>query len=604
MPSNTSIKRPKASSSNISAGAITQIRKTPQGVILKLKNGTARLSFYSPEVLRVEVELSDKITESHSYAVVSKPGSVAFELEEKRGGWLLKSKELHVEITKKAFRLCMKTPEGKVLNADDPAFGSAWQGTSCTTYKTLQPEERFIGLGEKSGGVDLKGSAWYNWNTDAFAYGPGTDPLYCSTPFYMGIHAAGSYGIFFDNSHKSRFNFGASGNRFSFFNAEDGPMNYYFFSGSVEDIVKQYSKLTGKMPMPPKWALGFQQCRYSYYPDLQIHNKAITFRQRDIPADVLYLDIHYMDKYKVFSWDEDRFPDPEKLMSSLEAMGFKVVVIVDPGVKVEKGYKPYDSGIKNDHFVPYPDGTYYQGDVWPGTCHFPDYTNPKTRKWWSKQVKEFVKCGIAGVWNDMNEPATWGQDMPDLMEFDFEGEGGTHKKARNIYGQNMARATREGLGDKNTRPFVLTRAGYAGIQRYAAVWTGDNVASDEHMLLGARMLANMGISGMPFTGYDVGGFVGESDPQLYSRWISLGAFSPFFRGHSMINTRSSEPWAYGEEAEANAKNYINLRYKLLPYIYAQFREAALTGIPVVRSMTLNWADDSRIYDEEFMNQYL
>ena len=593
---------------NRSAGAVLQARADGQSILFTLENGQARLDAYGPGIVRVRVGLDDMLNERSSYAVIGKPDpSAGFTWKAEPAGWSWRSSHLTVRVDSAAFRLRFEKPDGTLLNADDPAFGSSWIGQECTTYKTLQPGERFLGLGEKTGNLDRRGTASVNWNTDAFAYGEGTDPMYASTPFYLGVHPGGVYGIFFDNSHKSRFNFGASNDLFAFFSAEDGAMDYYFFAGpSVPEILKDYSDLTGYMAMPPKWAIGFQQCRYSYYPDEVLRAKAQAFRRRGIPADVLYLDIHYMDQYKVFTWDKKRFPNPEKLLAELREMGFKVVIIADPGIAKEKGYSPYTEGLEGDLFVQYPDQTPYTASVWPGACHFPDFSKPEAREWWATRCADFASAGLGGIWNDMNEPATWGQSMPDLIEFDFDGEKATHKEARNVYGQLMARATREGMEKlkPNERPFILTRAGFAGIQRYAAVWTGDNVASDDHMILGCRMLANMGLSGMPFTGNDIGGFVGDADPDLFSRWISLGAFSAFFRCHTMINTRDAEPWAYGEKAEEIARNYINLRYRLLPYVYSVFREASLNGLPVVRSLAIEWPHEAKVYNPTFQNQFL
>ncbi len=599
---------PKPRNANRTAGGVLTADVQAGGVNFLLDNGHARLDVYGDGLVRVRVSLDEPIVERPSYAVVIQPAREAlFTLKEKADGWRWQSDSLVVSISKKAFRLSFEKPDGTVLNADDPAFGSSWLGRECTTYKSLQPEERFMGLGEKTGNLDRRGTAWINWNTDAFAYGEYTDPMYTSTPFYLGVHRGGVYGIFLNNTHRSKFNFGASNNRFAYFSAEDGAMDYFFFGGpDVATIIHDFATLTGMMPMPPKWAIGFQQCRYSYYPDEVVRAKAQAFRRRGIPADVLYLDIHYMERYKVFTWDEKRFPEPEKLLHELQEMGFKVVIIADPGIAREAEYPPYSEGLSGDLFIRYPDGTPYTANVWPGACHFPDFTKPETRTWWAKNCAKFAAAGLGGIWNDMNEPATWGQSMPDLIEFDFDGEGATHKEARNVYGQLMTRATREGMEllYPNERPFILTRSGFAGIQRYAAVWTGDNVASEEHMMLGCRMLANMGLSGMPFTGNDIGGFVGDADPVLFSRWISLGAFSGFFRCHTMINTRDAEPWAYGEKAEEIARNYINLRYRMLPYVYSVFREAAMTGMPVVRSLAIEWPHEARVYQPAFQNQFL
>jgi alpha-glucosidase len=562
---------------------------------------------YGEAVLRIRVEPDGAVQDHVSYGVVAEPVAGILEASETDAEVVLKSSACILRIHKAAFRVRLEAPDGTLLNEDEKAFGSSWLGHECTTYKALQPGERFLGVGEKTGPLDRAGTAVENWNTDAFAYGEDTDPMYVSTPFYIGVHQGGVYGILFDNTHRTHFNFGASNNRFAYFTASDGPMDYYLFAGpGVGDILSDLRNLTGPTPLPPRWSMGFQQCRYSYYPDEVLRAKAQAFRRRGIPCDVLYLDIHYMDAYKVFTWDKDRFPQPEKLLDELKSMGFRTVAIMDPGIAKEKDYAPYTEALDQDLFVKYPDGDPFTADVWPGPCNFPDFTKPEARAWWARRTEEFARSGLGGLWNDMNEPATWGQDMPDLIEFDYEGEGATHKEARNVYGQNMVRATREGLERlrPRERPFVLTRAGYIGIHRHAAVWTGDNVATDSSMLLGTRMVASMGLSGMSFSGNDIGGFVGDGDADLFARWISIGSFSPFFRCHTMINTRDAEPWAFGEKAEEIARNYINLRYRLLPYVYASFKEASDTGMPVVRSLAIEWPQEAEIYKPDFHNQFL
>lgn len=568
--------------------------------------GKFRIIFYNDSVARISITKAE-FFDDFSYAVVALPEKIRIDVTETDEALVVKTEFFETHVQKTPVRFTFYDTSGHIINEDDHAFGTSWNGDQVTTYKKLQDGERFIGLGEKTGGLDRKGSGYQNWNTDSFAYSTGADPLYCSTPFYMGIHHHLAYGIFFDNSHKSFFNFGASNNRFSSFYADAGEMNYYFiFAPTVAGILKNYSFLTGLMPLPPRWSIGYQQCRYSYYPDKEVLTLAQTFREKDIPADAIVLDIHYMDQYKIFTWNKKDFPDPKGLMDKLSGLGFQVVVMCDPGIKVEDGYHAYEDGVKKDVFIKYPDGTDYMGQVWPGWCHFPDFTNAATRDWWAKQFTYYTNIGVEGFWNDMNEIASWGNMIPENIEMDFEGTKATMRKGRNIYGMLMARATYEGakLNLNGKRPFNLTRAGFCGVQRYAAVWTGDNVAYDEHMLLGVRMVSNMGLAGIAFAGYDTGGFVGDANTKLFARWISIAAFSPFFRGHSMINSRDSEPWSYGEEVEQIARNYIKFRYQLLPYVYSLFYEASQSGMPVQRSLAINYTFDHHIYDGQFHNQYL
>lgn len=588
-----------------SAGSVRQWKKQTDGVLLETEQALVRVKLYSDSIVRITFT-TEKSFENFSYAVIAQPELSDFSVTEGERALTINTSSFTVTIQKQPLKFSFHTLSNQVINEDDE-FGTTWIGEQVTTYKKLQPGERFIGLGEKTGPLDRKGSGYQNWNTDAYGYHASSDPLYCSTPFYMGIHNGLCYGIYFDNTHKSFFNFGASNNRFASFSSDQGEMDYYFIYGtSVADIIRQYTHLTGRMELPPKWSLGYQQCRYSYYPDKEVLNIAGTFREKSIPCDVIVLDIHYMEKYKIFTWDRKNFPNPKAMLKALSDMGFHVVVMCDPGIKAEEGYHAYEDGLKRDVFLKYPDGTNYTGQVWPGWCHFPDFTRPDTRAWWAEKLQAYTDLGIDGFWNDMNEIATWGHMLPENIELDFEGNKTTMRRGRNIYGMMMARSTYEGavklLAGK--RPFNLTRSGFSGVQRYAAVWTGDNVAYDEHMLLGVRLVNSMGLTGIAFAGYDVGGFVGNADSKLFTRWLSIGSFSPFFRGHSMINSRDTEPWTYGEEAEQICRNYIRLRYRLMPYIYSLFYQASQSGMPVQRSLAIDYTHDATIYNHAFHNQYL
>lgn len=573
---------------------------------IQTSQGKVRISFVDEGIVRVRAVKSD-FNKEFSYAVVDQTANPKIEFSQNRGFLQLKSSLITVQVTERPVRISFYTADGQLLNEDDPSFGTSWLGNEVTTYKTLQPDEKFIGLGAKTGNLNRFGSGFVHWNTDNPNYESYSDPLYTSIPFYMGIVNRNVYGIFFDNTWQSRFNFGASNNRFSYFSADGGEMDYYFFhEKNVAGIINLYTQLTGRMNMPALWTLGYQQCRWSYTPDTDVLNVAKTFRDKQIPADVMYLDIDYMDAFKIFTWHPKNFSNPKQLLTDLKAMGFHTTVIVDPGIKVESGYHAYEDGLQKKLFVTYPDETPYTAQVWPGWCHFPDFTNPEARLWWGNLFNGYVDLGVEGFWNDMNEIATWGQQVPSLIQFDWEGKKNTYLEAKNMYGMQMARSTFEGTRKlmNGKRPFILTRAGFAGLQRYTALWTGDNQAHDEHMLLGVRLVNTLGLSGVSQVGYDVGGFIGNATPELYSRWISLGAFSPFFRGHTAKNTLRSEPWSYGEEPEAIAKKYISFHYNLIPYIYSAFKQSTQTGLPVQRSLAIDYTFDENIYKPAFGNQYM
>ncbi|HQW83051.1 MAG TPA: glycoside hydrolase family 31 protein [Ferruginibacter sp.] len=586
-------------------GNITSVKINGQQVNITTQHANVLLTVYSPGIIRVRID-KEKFKPDQSYAVIMQPKITVSKITEDKNQVSIVTDSLKVNILKYPFNISFYSTAGTLINKDEEGLNTSWVGEEVTTYKTMQDGERFIGLGEKTGNLDRRGNGYTNWNTDAFGYSTGQDPIYSSIPFYIGIHHHVNYGIFLDNSYQSDFNFGASNNRFSSFGARGGEMNYYFiYNTTIAGIIQSYTSLTGRMKMPPLWSLGYQQNRYSYYPDTEVLRIAQTLREKRIPADGITLDIHYMDKYQLFTWDKERFPNPVKLTSQLKEMGFETTVIVDPGIKIQPGTQAFERGLQADAFLKYADGKYYTGQVWPGWCYFPDFTAEKGRNFWKKEMKFFKDNGVKGIWNDMNEIATWGQKMPSNIIFDFEGRKASHLEGRNVYALEMARSSFEGARMfSNERPFILTRAGYAGLQRYTAIWTGDNRSEDDHMLLGVRLMNSLGLSGVPFTGMDIGGFTGNPSTGLYTRWIQLGAFLPYFRNHTAINTKSSEPWTYGEEVTDIARNYISLRYKLMPYLYSTFYEASQTGMPVVRSLAIENTFNPKVFEPDFQNQFL
>ncbi|MCB9357823.1 MAG: DUF5110 domain-containing protein [Calditrichaeota bacterium] len=526
---------------------------------------------------------------------------------EENDDYQLRWRNLGVVCDKDSLRLRFTNQDGSDFLADDPAMSYGWDGNEVRTWKKLAPGEKFFGLGEKGGGLDRRGRELVLWNSDTPGYTDSSDPLYQSVPFYIGVRDGIAYGVFFNNSYKTRFNFGAGQQRYSSFAAEDGPLDYFVIYGpTIKAVVQRYTDLTGKMELPPLWALGYQQCRWSYYPESEVRNLAATFRAKDIPCDVIYLDIHYMDGYRVFTWDSTRFPQPKTMISDLAKDGFKIVPIIDPGVKADTNYRVAREGLTNDYFVKYPDGTTHIGDVWPGFSYFPDFSNPATRDWWGGNVAELRKQGLRGFWNDMNEPACWGQAFPLETVFNDNGLQSSHKKMHNLYALQMAQATREGLlkAFPNERPFILTRAGFAGIQRYSASWTGDNLAREDHLELGIRIMLGMGLSGQPFTGMDIGGFMETPSPELYARWIEVGALSPFCRTHTHYGSPDQEPWSFGENIEDISRKFLKFRYELLPYLYTLFYESSKTGEPVWRPLFYEFQNDPTCYDWGYQQQFM
>lgn len=591
---------------NKSLGNYSGVQVNGQEFTFTTDYGYAKVIVYSPSVFRIRA-VEEKFNKSFSYAVVADPTKSKITNSETADKYIIETDSLILQVNKKPLRFDFYTKENKLINSDAQSFGTSWLGDMVTTYKNLQEGERFLGLGEHTGNLDRRGEAYFNYNTDNPSYDNPSKSMYASIPFYIGIYNDLCYGIFFDNSSRTTFNFGAGNNRFSFFMADCGEMDYYFiYHKNISKIIESYTWLTGRMTMPPLWSLGYQQCRYSYFPDSDVLSTARKFRERNFPVDMIYLDIHYMEDYKLFTWDKERFPDPSGVIKKLDDMSFYTAVIIDPGVKVEEDYPVYTDGLKNDIFVKYPDGVNYQGAVWPGWCHFPDFSMPEARTWWGDWVKTYSDVGITGYWNDMNEIATWGQDIPRLIQFDWEGTKTNYLEAKNVYGLLMSRSSYEGARKNmnGKRPFVLTRAGFSGLQRYTAIWTGDNQANDDHMFLGIRLLNSMGISGLSFSGMDIGGFGGNPSQELYTRWMQIGAFTPMFRGHTAINTNRSEPWIYGEKYEDISRRYVSFRYQLLPYIYSGFYESTVNGMPVLRSLAIDQWKDNQVFDYRFQHQFL
>lgn len=572
------------------------------GSSVTLKSGTAvvKVSAVSADVVRIRVAPKGDFAPDQSWAVVKHDwGKQKFDIRESDDNLQLVTKEMTIKIRKRPLRFSFFDRNGVLLNKDDDDRGISASGTSVRVWKTMPPLEQYYGLGEKAGALNRRGKHFTMWNTDIPAYKADTDPLYQTIPFFYGINQGRSYGIFFDNSYWSSFDMGKESPDLYSFGAVNGEMNYYFFSGTTpKKVLQRFTELVGRMPLPPRWSLGYQQCRWSYYPESRVRKLASDFRAKQIPCDVIYLDIDYMEGYRIFTWSKKNFPEPGKMISDLTRDGFKIATIVDPGIKADSSYSAYVTGKAENVFLKYPDGRLFLGKVWPGVCAFPDFSNRNAREWWGKNFKALTDAGVRGFWNDMNEPSVF--DVPtktvDLdVVHDDNGLHTPHAKNHNLYGLQMTQATYEGVKSlrPNERPFVLTRASYAGGQRYSAAWTGDNISSWEHLEMAVPMMLGLSISGQPFVGSDIGGFVGSPDGELYARWLELGVFSPLMRTHTEWGSKDQEPWSYGSEIEEINKRTIELRYKLLPYIYNEMYKASVTGIPPMRPLAFEYPDDAR-----------
>lgn len=526
----------------------------------------------------------------------------------------IKTESIIVEVDS-PLALTFKDFEGNIINRDYQE-GAISTEEPLGVFKKLDPEEHFYGFGEKTGYLDKAGDSLEMWNSDIPApHVTSMKALYKSIPFFIGFKKGRAYGIFFDNTYKTYFDMGKESEEYYSFTANGGNIDYYFIAGpAIKDVIKNYTYLTGRMNLPPLWTLGYQQCRWSYFPENQVMEIAQNMREKEIPCDVIYLDIDYMDGYRVFTWDDERFPNPQEMIAKLREDGFKVITIVDPGVKKDKDYWVYNQCLENGYYVRDKDGAPFVGKVWPGDCLFPDFTDKETRQWWGSLHQELLDVGVAAIWNDMNEPAVFTDEsehqepdevktMPLSNFHKNDGRETTHAEMHNVYGLMMSKATYQSLEQmSDKRPFVLTRAGYAGIQKYSAFWTGDNQSFWEHLRLALPMLMNLGLSGVPFIGTDVGGFSYDCTGELLSRWVQLGCFTPLFRNHSAWGTRDQEPWAFDQKTEEINRKYIRLRYKMMPYIYNLFVEASRTGLPLMRPLVLEYPEDEEVYriSDQFM----
>ncbi|MGA7156177.1 MAG: TIM-barrel domain-containing protein [Acidobacteriaceae bacterium] len=588
-------------------GAVYKVETLPNGFRIETSSGgTEEIVALRDDVLRVRAAVSRDLPEDASWAVEAKArhASVTVEREDTADVVGFRTKALHIAVTRRDLRLIVRDERGKVIQED--ATPLHFEGTAFRVVKSMPADEHYFGLGDKTGPLDRRNHAFTMWNTDAYRFQESTDPIYKSIPFFMTYRAGDAVGVFLDNTWRTSFDFGKESPTTYSFGSVAGPLDYYIFSGpSPREVVETYAWLTGKPPLPPRWMLGFQQSRYSYMTEAMVMEIANRLRADHIPVDALYLDIDFQKNNRPFTVNTEAFPNLPRALSALHAMHFHVVAITDLHIAhaPNQGYAPYDSGIASDEFVHRPDGSVYVGSVWPGPSVFPDFTQQSTRAWWGTLYKPFVGMGFDGFWNDMNEPSVFdgpGGTMPldtvhRIREPGFLTRTATHGEIHNVYGMENSRATYDGLRklQPDTRPFVLTRASYAGGQRYAATWTGDNSSTWNHLRMTSPMLKSLGLSGFSFSGADVGGYAGTPTPELLTKWIEIGAFQPIDRDHTEKGTGDQEPWVGGEQQEAIRRRYIEQRYILMPYLYTLAEETAQTGLPMMRPLFLDYPNATK-----------
>jgi alpha-glucosidase len=614
-------------------GPVVSVTKTASSITLNCRdNSQVLVTALADDLIRVRVSFRGPLpARDHSWAIAKTDWSlIECTTIERPDELLLITDELEVVIRRQPLLIEFRDARThRIINADERPMMYDPKGTTVAAAKRLGFDEHFYGLGEKAARLDKRRDHFTMWNSDTPGYKEGTDPIYQSIPFYIGWEQGAAYGIFFDNSYRTSFDFGRSSQTYAAFSAEGGEMNYYFFNGpSMKKILGRYTELTGRMPMPPLWSLGHQQSRWSYYPQAMAEEVVREYRKRDLPLDVLHLDIDYMQGYRVFTFNTERFPDPKVFTDRLRQQGVKVVTIVDPGVKYQppgadapknapaarpelapqdKSYYVFNQGMEKNYFLKRKNGQLYIPKVWPGDSVFVDYTLPDARRWWGDLHRAYTDNGIAGIWTDMNEPADFvdqtGKAQMDVVNYD-EGERSTHAKNRNVFALLMARATYEGLErlQPDKRPYVITRAAYAGIQRYSTMWTGDTNSTWEALALSVPMFQTLGLSGESFVGADIGGFIGRGNGELLTRSYQVGFLTPFCRNHKVIDGYDQEPWRFGKYYEDIIRKYLKLRYRLLPFLYTTLEESHRTGVPLFRPLLLNYQHDYNTLslDDQFM----
>ena len=579
----------------------------PHTLEIELPETRLRLSFLEPGVVRCRYVTQVVFENIPSYGVAAEytPAPPELQEEETPGYLAVLTPRLELRVRRIDGGLeFYHRASGRLLAADAEGMGhrrSEKTGDDLVwVLKHMPPEAHFFGLGDKPCALNLRGRRLEMWGADHYKFTTESDPLYKSIPFFLCLNQGQQYGIFFDNTMRSYFDFGREREDRILFGADGGQMDYYFIAGDdALDTVATYTRITGLPPMPPLWALGYHQSKWSYYPESSVMQLAHQFRKRKIPCDAIHLDIHHMEDYQSLTWSQEHFPDPAGMVQRLGEDGFKVVTIADPGIKINPDNFVWRSGFERNVYCRRHDGALLEGDVWPGLCTFPDFTSPDTRNWWAGLFKRQVaEIGVRGIWVDMNEPAIFpDRTFPDDTRHAFDGHSCSHLKAHNIYGQCMARATRKGMltHAPDRRPFVLSRAGFAGLQRYAATWTGDNTSNWENLKMANLMVQRLSTSGVSFCGADTGGFLGHPTPELFCRWMQMAAFHTFFRNHSNGEYGGQEPWCFGSTVEEHVRQAIAERYRLLPYIYTQFHRYHAEGLPIIRSLALMYPENTDMY---------
>lgn len=506
---------------------------------------------------------------------------------------------------------------------------------------TMKDEDQVLGLGENQKGINKRGGIFQAYCSDDPVHTPDKKSLYGAHNFLL-VDGINRFGVFIDYPGRVTFDIGFTNRDELEIIVEDNNLDVYIIEGSTKrEIIKKFLSLIGRSYIPPKWAFGYQQSRWSYPDAREVEEVANSFIKYDIPCDSIYLDIDYMEDFKDFTISEDRFPKFQDFVKKIKDKGFRLVPIIDAGVKIEEGYETYEEGIKNDYFCLDKDNNPFVAAVWPGKVHFPDFLNKDARKWFGDKYKVLTDLGIEGFWNDMNEPAIFYTERGlkqaiDLVEeskgenlniysffklkdsfiglsnndedyssfyHNINGKIVNHNNVHNLYGYNMTRAAAEGFKeiDSNKRFLIFSRASYIGMHRYGGIWTGDNYSWWEHILLNMKMMPSLNMCGFLYSGADTGGFSGDANAELVIRWTQFSLFTPLFRNHSAMGTRKQEPYAFDIESMNILRDTIRLRYALIPYIYSEYMKAVRNHDVYFAPLSFEYVDK---YSKHIENQLL
>lgn len=577
----------------IQPGKLVEAIATEGGARFYFEQVELELQFLRPDFVRVHWSPG---LPPIPYAIAAQEwDQVETRLQEQQDDWVISSDALSITVGVKG-HLTFCDPEGHIIRAESPP---QWQGSQWEHQATLLAEEQIYGLGERASSFNLRaaktgpqGSKTYQiWNRDpGNIYRPGVDPMYLCVPVYLGLHQAGSYLIFYENTFRGEFSFTeAAIARF-----EDGALRYYLAMGEPSQLMERYTELTGPPPLPPRWALGYHQSRWGYRTEAAVRQEVHLFRHHHLPLSAIHLDIDCQVDHRAFTLDPKRFPQVRRFLQELAESGVRCIAINNPGIKHSRHSNLFLEGEVLEAFCTYPNGDLVVAPVWAGSTVFPDFTNPTVRAWWSHQFAYLLNVGIAGFWNDMSEPAAfvaWGDPtLPQVAQHALEGRGGDHREAHNVYGLLEAKAAYEGIQQArpHQRPFIVSRSGWAGLQRYAWTWTGDIVSTWEALRQTVATVLGLGLSGIPYSGPDIGGFLGNPSGELYVRWFQMATFFTFCRTHSSTSVEPRSPWSFGEPYLSIIRRFLELRYQLMPYFYTLAWEAAQKGYPPVRP--LFWSD--------------